>query len=273
MAAFSSTDFAETVLRGMDLRHSRDLVELSKSTLAASAAIPVLESKSLGHPSFEHLPVGQQETAQVAAVFIDLRDFTGRSFWDDDRGVANLADSVLSAFVQTVVNFGGFPLGLRGDGLFAGFGPGDPRGDCSMALTACAFALDAVETRLNPRLVNRGIEPVKARAGLDYGNITFIRSGNDEHSEINPVGFAANFAAKCEKKAKSWEIVVGQGLAEVLPDFDFFHQHESSPKEFQRGGQRRYYRFYDYRWRNTLKYIPGTIEELGGRPSTMLKIS
>ena len=273
MTAFTSIDFADTVLRGMDLRHSGDLAQLNKSVMTASASAPVLEANSLGHPGFEHLPVGHQRAASIATVFIDLSDFTGRSFWDDDRDVANLADSVLSAFVQTVLNFGGFPLGLRGDGLFAGFGPGDARIDCMMALTACAFALDAVETRLNPRLKNRGVEPVKARAGLDFGSITFIRSGNDQHSEVNPVGFAANFAAKCEKKAKSWEIVVGQGLAEVLPDYDFFDQHESSPKSFERNGQRKYYRYYEYRWRNTLKHIPGTIEELNGRPSTMIQIN
>jgi adenylate cyclase len=87
-----------------------------------------------------------------------------------------------------------------------------------VALDACAFALDAVEREVNPRLETRGIAPVQARAGLDYGRITFVRSGCREHSEINPLGFAANFAAKCEKTANLWEIVVGEGLAEVLPD-------------------------------------------------------
>ena len=141
--------------------------------------------------------------------------------------------------------FGGFPLGLRGDGLFAGFGPGDPKVGTVMALSACAFALDAVERDVNPRLDRAGIARVQARAGLDYGRITFVRSGSRDHSEINPLGFAA----KCEKKADSWEIVIGQGLAEELPDATTFVEHAYSPKTYQRDYQRRNYRFYDYQWR------------------------
>ena len=269
MNNYTSTQFGDTVLRDFHARRQRDSMLIEKSMRASAA----LETKALGHPHFEDLGVGERRTATITAVFIDLTDFTGRSFWDDDVEVVDLAHAVLTGFVETVSHFGGFPLGLRGDGLFAGFGPGDPRADSVMALSACAFALDAVQNEVNPRLIAAGITPVKARAGLDHGRITFVRSGSRESSEINPLGFAANFAAKCEKKANSWEIVVGEGLKNVLPGHDFFVQHENSPKKFERNGERRYYRYYDYRWRTTLKHIPGTIEELNGNPTTNIEIN
>ncbi|WP_224164510.1 adenylate/guanylate cyclase domain-containing protein [Arthrobacter sp. StoSoilA2] len=240
-----------------------------KEALQASAA---REPKVLGHPDFEGLAVGERRTASIVAAFIDLTDFTGRSFWDDETEVVDLAHAVLSGFVETVVNFGGFPLGLRGDGLFAGFGPGNPQVDGVMALSACSFALDAVETVVNPRLERLGIARVQARAGLDYGRITFVRSGSGQHSEINPLGFAANFAAKCEKKANSWEVVAGEGLAELLPHADAFVEHEDSPKTYQRDYQRRTYRFYDYRWRSTLRHIPGTVQQLDGNPTESIAL-
>src|SRR3712207_9107847 len=108
-----------------------------------------LETHSLGHPDFEDLAVGQRRTAEMVAVFLDLTDFTGRSFWDDEEEVADLAHAVLSGFIQVVARLGGHPLGLRGDGLFAGFSPGNPQATAALALSACAFALDGVEKEVN----------------------------------------------------------------------------------------------------------------------------
>lgn len=268
MLDYTTNDFGETVLR--DYRARRDGVNVLKEALHASAA---WETKALGHPDFENLAVGERRTASIVATFIDLTDFTGRSFWDDETEVVDLAHAVLSGFVEAVVNFGGFPLGLRGDGLFAGFGPGNPQADSVMALSACSFALDAVENVVNPRLEQLGMARVQARAGLDYGRITFVRSGSGQHSEINPLGFAANFAAKCEKKANSWEIVAGEGLVAMLPDADTFVEHTDSPKTYQRDYQRRTYRFYDYRWRSTLPHIPGAVQQLKGNSTESIGLS
>ncbi|GFG54046.1 hypothetical protein MAGR_54870 [Mycolicibacterium agri] len=140
-----------------------------------------------------------------------------------------------------------------------------------MALGACAHALNAVEQGLNPRLEAVGIRRVQARAGVDYGRLTFVRSGSQDHSEVNVIGFAANFAAKCEKQAKSWEVVVGEGVQRLLPDSQLI-EHEKSPKRYQRDHLVRYYRFYDYRWRTTLPHIPGTVEQLDGHPSSRIAI-
>jgi adenylate cyclase len=137
-----------------------------------------------------------------------------------------------------------------------------------MALSACAFGLDGVENEVNPWLDRRGIARVQARAGLDYGQITFIRTGNHNSSEINPIGFAANFAAKCEKAADSWEIVVGEGLSDLLPDYGNFAEHEPSPKRYTRDYKTETYRFFNHRWRTTLRHLPGVVDALGGTPTS-----
>lgn len=264
MSVLTADQFGDSVMR--DFRR----LQVGERSIQASAG-PSLETKALGHPEFEELEVGDRRSASLAVVFLDLTDFTGRSFWDDDDQVVDLAHAVLSAFVQVVSGYGGFPLGLRGDGLFAGFGPGDPRVDSIMALTACAHALNAVEHGLNPRLVSAGIRRVQARAGVDHGRVTFVRSGSRDNSEVNVIGFAANFAAKCEKQAKSWEVVVGEGVQELLPAAPLI-EHEKSPKRYQRDQLMRTYRFYDYRWRTTLPHIPGTVEQIGGHPTTRIAI-
>lgn len=218
---------------------------------------------ALGHPDFEDLAIGQRRTTSMTAMFIDLRDFTGRTFWDPQDEVADLADAVLAGFVETVLRHGGYPLGLRGDGLFAGFGPGDPRVGASCALAASAFALNAVKENVNPRLEQMGVARVQARAGLDFGQITFVRTGSVGHSEINPVGFAANFASKCEKKALSWEIVTGENLAGLFPDATQFTKLDP-PKTYTRDHVTKSYHFYDYRWAGTLAHSESLIHDLAG---------
>lgn len=266
MSGYSRAQFGDTVRNGFSNRRDRANI-LEHAALTASSA---LETKSLGHPDFEDLRVGAKRTAPMVAAFLDLTNFTGRTFWDDQEEAADLADAVLSGFIEIVSNFGGHPLGLRGDGLFAGFSPGDPAFTATMALSACAFALDAVEQEVNPWLERCGMARVQARAGLDFGSITFIRTGNAYSNEINPIGFAANFAAKCEKVADSWEIVVGEGLADLLPDYGYFSEHERSPKRYTRDHKTESYKFLHYRWRNTVPHLPGVIETLGGIPTSQI---
>lgn len=86
-------------------------------------------------------------------------------------------------------------------GCFAGFGPtNDPAVSVAVAALACATALDAVKNDLNPRLQAAGMAPVQARAGADFGNTFFVRSGVTAASEVNVIGFAD----ACFKLALGW---------------------------------------------------------------------
>jgi class 3 adenylate cyclase len=229
----------ESVLASYDARRSQFA---QTRALAKSAAT--------GHPAFEDLRVGEKRPAHLASVFLDLRQFTSRSFWDDDLQVADLANSVLSGLADVVADFRGHVIGLRGDGLLATFGDDTWRRDLAVwaAAAASATAIDQVEKDLNPALKARGIEPVQLRAGADYGRVVFVRSGTDVASEVNITGFSTNFAAKAEKKALSWEMVVGEGFASDLPSA-LLRAGEGSPKVYTRGDRRRTYSFYNYDWR------------------------
>lgn len=268
----SREEFGRRVMSDFDARRAGPILEGKSISLTATAAIEkaAFETRALGHPDYEDLPVGGTRTAPMVCAFLDLTNFTGRSFWDHPSEVVLLADAVLKSFITVVDAYGGHALGLRGDGLFAGFSPGDPAFTATMALSACATALDRVENGVNPFLRGRGMEPIQARAGLDYGEITFVRTGSEEHSEVNPLGFAANFAAKCEKIAKSWEIVVGEGLQAVVPDQVLFDTHDGSPKRYQRGDQVRYYRYFDFQWRRVVADLPGVVEDLANTPTSQI---
>ncbi|TCL88768.1 adenylate/guanylate cyclase family protein [Curtobacterium sp. PhB142] len=247
--------FTERVLSAYD----------GRKTLRASASESFAENEAQTSlpPSLQHLRLGEQASHDVASVFIDLREFTARSFWDEPAEVANLADAVLSGVAMIVEEMGGWVVGLRGDGLYAMFGI-DPFISEQIAVltaaTACARALSEVRENLNPWLELRGIERVRVRAGADFGTVAFIRSGTVHASEVNPVGFSANFASKCEKYALAWEVVVGDRFARSLGDA--VEHHAESPKYYTRHGETKYYHFHDFAWRRLVPALPGFAEDI-----------
>lgn len=266
---FTATDFGRTVREDYARRALVESALVHKSGVQASA-MSALETRSLGHPQYEDLAIGEQRSANIACVFLDLNNFTGRTFWDSPSETARLANAVSTGFIAAVSWFGGFPLGLRGDGLFAGFGPGIETLDVLAALGASALALQGVKNEVNPWLEREGMEPIQARAGADFGEVTFVRSGSQESSEVNQIGFAANFAAKCEKSANAWEVVIGESMARHVIDKGLLTHHEDSPKEYTRNGQSKYYGFYDYAWRRGLQAFTSAGQEIAGTPTTRI---
>ncbi len=250
-------------------------VMLSKSLLGSAGPSAGRASLPMGHPDFADLDLDQRGHCDAAVAFIDLRAFTARTFWDTPDQVVELARAVLTQVVEVVDDHGGHVLGLRGDGVFACFGgleSREPAVDATLAVAACAFALDATENALNSLLKLSHVEPVQLRAGADYGRLDFVRTGIDGASEVNVLGFAPNFAAKCEKAAKSWEVVVGQGLAQLIEDDTLLVEHADSPKRYQRNGTDQTYAFHDLRWRRLLPHLAGIRADLAGAPSSRVRI-
>ena len=251
----TAADFAAGVLNVYRASDSRRAA-LAKSLQETAVHVTV---HAMGHPDFAGLPLGGQGHCDAAVVFLDLDEFTSRTFWDTPESMVRLALAVLNQLVEVVVDHGGFVLGLRGDGVFACFGgPGsDPGIDVAVALGAAAFALDATENALNNLLIMDGLDPVRLRVGADHGRLDFVRTGGDEANEVNVIGFAANFAAKCEKIADSWELVAGEGIAAHVLNKTLLRTHPYSPKRYTRDGITRSYSFHDIAWRSIAPHSAG----------------
>jgi len=226
---------------------------------------------SAGHPEFDGLDIGERAACNLAVTFFDMSHFTARSFWEPLETVTRLAQAVLTQFALIVEESGGFVLGLRGDGLMAGWGGqgSEPEVDVVMCMAACAIALDSGKGVLNDLLARDAIEPVQIRAGVDWGEVNFIRTGTNKQSDMNIVGFAANFAAKCEKYANAWEIVVGEGASLHL-DETYLTSHADSPKDYQYKGERRIYSFNQFAWKRIVDDAASAINQIGGRPTSAI---
>jgi adenylate cyclase len=267
-------EFAASVMRRIN--------DFDRSELRKAFALPGAESLQasaastapLGHPMFADLPLGASGSADAVAMFLDLRRFTARSFWDPPEQIIKVNVAVISELAAAVEQHGGYVLGFRGDGVFACFDGADQfpsSGVAAVAIGAAAWALDAVQNALNGLLKLSGIEPVQVRAGLDYGRLDFVRIGCPGGSEVNVLGFAANFASKCEKAALAWKIIIGESMASLLPDGDLVH-HKDSPVYYTREGQTRAYRFYNVETERYLQHIGGVADELRGHPLTAVRV-
>lgn len=140
-----------------------------------------------------------------------------------------------------------------------------------LAIAACAFSLDAVHGAVNDVLRLSRIEPVQICAGADWGEVCFARTGTAEASEVNVVGHPANFAAKCEKAANSWEVVVGEGAASKIGNAALLTAHEKSPKTYEHLGRRRSYAFFQFGWRQLVGEAASAIAQVGGNPSSSIR--
>lgn len=266
--ARAQDQFAESVMRRINTLRQSDVIIKASRTQAESLRASAARVPSMGHPDFHDLQIGEVGTRNAAAMFLDLRRFTARSFWDSPDQIIRVNVAVVTELAEAIQRHGGYVLGLRGDGVFACFdGKGrlDDRAVAAFGVAAGAFALDAVQNSLNHLLRDAGIEPVQVRVGLDFGRLDFVRIGSPMGSEVNVLGFAANFASKCEKIANSWEMVAGQSLAALLP-FDDTERHAASPMRYTRGDDTRSYHFYDVSWIRYLMHVDGIAEQLSGRP-------
>lgn len=267
MSIRTADEFASRVLAAYKSRSDPFMAIKASSESVAPAGVP------FGHPLFQALGVGEQQRLSMVSAHLDLSAFTPRTFWEDLGDVGDLALAVLTQLAFTVQSFGGHVLGLRGDGLYAGWGGvgSDPEVDTALALAGCAFALDATRGALNGLLEASGIEPVRMKAGVDHGEVMFVRVGGQDQSEVNVVGFSANFASKCEKAANSWEIVAGEGASKWIAP-EFLSRHPDSPKTYSRGFERRHYAFSTFGWdrQDLLMAMAGIPEELDGHDTSVV---
>lgn len=257
-------------------RFAKNVMETYRSPSAVSKSLRSsgLREATAHHPDFERLGIGDSGWCNLCTAFLDLSSFTWRTFWEPPEDCVRLAVAVLNQVCVIVEELGGHVLGLRGDGVFAGWGDAhtDPDASVMLGLAACALSLDACEGALNDLLRLDGIAPVNLRAGVDFGRCDFVRIGTERSSEIDVIGFAPNFAAKCEKYANAWEVVIGEACAARV-DKSLLSPHEHSPKHYQQDGEQKNYSFHQLHWRRLTKDSAEASEQMAGRAASLVSFS
>ncbi|GAB4292792.1 MAG: hypothetical protein Kow0090_06870 [Myxococcota bacterium] len=156
------------------------------------------------------LASAQGQRLSAAALFIDIRDFTGLARAKTPEQLVSLLNEFFGAMAEIVLNHGGFLDKFIGDALMAVWGV--PIGDYEPAMKAVEAALDMQGTLLilNRAREERGEEAIHAGIGIEKGTVVAGNIGSSRRLEYTVIGDAANIASRLCQKAQAGEILIGE---------------------------------------------------------------
>jgi len=158
------------------------------------------------------------QTACVTVLFADLRGYTGMAERLPAARVVPLLDEFFGILAGVVEKGGGTVFHMAGDGMMAGFGVNQEKGNgAQQALTAGHDMLEAFEpvaARWRRRLsIDAGIG-----VGLHLGEVALGVLGPSRHKRTTLVGDTVNVAARLCSRARAGEVLFSCTVAAALDD-------------------------------------------------------
>jgi adenylate cyclase len=255
---FSLSDFQT---QRTSLSISNDLVKVANDM----GVVQIKEQVVGNHPHFKHLKhTKNTENHNIVSVFIDVKGSTNLFRKYNPETIYIITNTIQLVAISVCKLFGGFIHRLQGDGLFVYFGGKGV--DKSMAnihaLTALSFFNYFLENDLKNLFEEQGIEKIKAKVGIDFGDdddVLWAMAGIEESSEITTISLHTSLASKMQQYAGSNEIVIGQNvvdfakvnttLIEVVADQRYIFQ------DREKGFNYTQYKFNWLKFLKQLKYI------------------
>lgn len=171
---------------------------------------------------------GEGVSRQAAALFCDVRDFTGLAMRTSPNALMALLAEYQGRICAAIQANGGSIDKFLGDGVLASFGAARPSETFAAdALRALEAALSAAEAWAEERR-RLGLEPLRIGFAVVAGPLVFGAVGDPSRLELTVIGDPVNLAAKLEKHTKvegapaittaeTLAIATGQGYAPSRP--------------------------------------------------------
>lgn len=193
-------------------------------------------------PSLDDLPIGSAKKLDAAVMFFDIEGFTARTASDDNAtltGTLHMLNCVIPMMMHVIHDHGGYVEKNTGDGVMAIFYEGTPQEIVHAALDSAVTCMYVLREFVNPYLARVGVAPVRARIGIDHGNLLLskigVPTGTAEHRRnfLTAVGPTANIAFRLQAAAGTDQILVGHFVYEYASDFRrAFSMQEATPAEW-----------------------------------------
>ncbi len=187
--------------------------------MAQKMGVRSFDNQKVGHhPDFIHLKgTKNKEYHNIVSVFIDVKGSTNLHKKYDPETIFIITDTIQSLGITLCKMFGGFVHRLQGDGLFVYFGGKgvDKKLANEEALTATSLFNSFLENDLKQMFENHGIERIKTRIGIDYGDdedVLWAMAGFGETSEVTTTSLHTSLAPKMQQYAVSNGTVIGKNV-------------------------------------------------------------
>ena len=187
--------------------------------MAQKMGVKVFANQQVGHhPDFVHLKgTKNREYHNIVSVFIDVKGSTNLYKKYDNDTVFIITDTIQLLGITLCKIFGGFIHRLQGDGLFVYFGGKNinRKNAIEQALIATSLFNSFLENDLKQLFENHGIERIKTRIGMDFGDdkdVLWAMAGTGDTSEVTTVSLHTSLAPKMQHYAISNGTVIGKNV-------------------------------------------------------------
>ena len=143
-------------------------------------------------------PARSGEERYAVVMFVDMRGSTRRAEKRLPYDTVFLINQFLNAVSSAVVEAGGQPNQVLGDGLLAVFGlKSSPDAACRAAIAACGVIAANVE-KLNHALAYGPVDPIRFGVGINAGIVIAGEIGYERHAQFTVIGDPVNVASRLQ---------------------------------------------------------------------------
>lgn len=173
------------------------------------------------HPDFQHLGENQTLKHHCISMFVDIKGSTRLALKYPLEKVRLIKDTLLTLCINVITHFGGHVHRLQGDAVFAQFVrfQKNPNDSVINALNAACVLCQTVSEDLSSAFESYGLDPIKIRVGIDYGNneeVLWSHYGIANCSELTTTSLHTDLAAKLQNNASVNSIRIGNNLVKAI---------------------------------------------------------
>lgn len=219
------------------------------------------------HPDFKYLKYNETIKHHCVSMFLDIRGSTNLLSKYPLEKVRQLKDSILTLSIYVAHEFGGHVQRLQGDGIFLQFVRKDKISNDSIinALNAASILTHFISNDFAEILKGVGIEPLKIRTGIDFGDdnsVLWSYYGIPSCNELTTTSLHTDLASKLQAKASANSIFIGDNIQKILDlKEDFYKIVEKDGKPIYYISNTYQYRFFEFCWQTYLLTHPFIIRD------------
>lgn len=152
----------------------------------------------------------------VTALFSDIRNFTTMAETLLPQEVVQILNEYFSDMTPIIFEHYGLLDKYMGDGLMALFGVPYQCEDAAANAVKAAIAMQRRMESVNRDLKAIGLSEISIGIGINTGMVTVGYIGSEERTDYTAIGDPVNLAARLEKQAKGWQIIISGSTREAL---------------------------------------------------------
>ena len=167
----------------------------------------------------------------MIVMYVDLVGSTQMILELPQKQLAAIVSSFAQEMAYVIQRHGGYILKFVGDAVIGYF----IKNEQDSAVSCAESMIKVLEMGINPILKQYDYPDLKIKIGLDYGENTIVRYGNNEkESHIDLLGQSMNIAAKIQGRAHPDQILIGNDVyTKLSPSIqEYFEKTQWGDKEW-----------------------------------------